>query len=287
MKQLPQGMQDHLDGGATTLCWCWKLERRDGMTQGFTDHDRALVFDGVNYQATSGFTASELKDSIGLSVDNLDVQGAIASDHLSEADLLAGHYDDAHVEIYRVNWQDTEQRVLMRAGSLGEVRRSDRSFVAEVRGISHYLQQPQGRLYQYSCDADLGDRRCGVDLENSRHRGSGQVTAVINRRRFNVAGFEAFDPHWFQRGVLTFETGFNVGARYEIRQHDVIVDTIIIELWREPARDVEVGDRLTMTAGCDKVLATCHDKFSNVVNYRGFPHMPGNDYLIAYARASR
>ena len=284
MKQLPEGMQDHLDSGATTLCWCWKLARKDGVLQGFTDHDLSVTFDGLTYEATSGFTASELHDSIGLSVDNLDVQGAITSDRLSEGDLLAGLYDDAEVEIYRVNWHQPAQRILMRSGSLGEVRRTEQSFVAEVRGLSHYLQQVQGRLYQYACDADLGDTRCGIDLSDASYRGSGVVSAVINERRFNVAGFDAFDPQWFQRGALTFNSGLNSGARHEVRQHSVIVDTVVVELWREPARDVAVGDAIVMTAGCDKVLATCRDKFANVTNYRGFPHMPGNDYLTAYAR---
>ena len=284
MKQLPEGMQDHLDSGATTLCWCWKLARKDGVLQGFTDHDLSVTFDGLTYEATSGFTASELHDSIGLSVDNLDVQGAITSDRLSEGDLLAGLYDDAEVEIYRVNWQQPAQRILMRSGSLGEVRRTEQSFVAEVRGLSHYLQQVQGRLYQYACDADLGDTRCGIDLSDASYRGSGVVSAVINERRFNVAGFDAFNQQWFQRGALTFNSGLNSRARHEVRQHSVIVDTVVVELWREPARDVAVGDAIVMTAGCDKVLATCRDKFANVTNYRGFPHMPGNDYLPAYAR---
>ncbi|MEM9360316.1 MAG: DUF2163 domain-containing protein [Pseudomonadota bacterium] len=284
MKQLPDGMQEHLDGRATTLCWCWKVERRDGLVQGFTDHDRALAFDGVTYEAMAGFTASELQESVGLSVDNLEVQGAVTSDRLSEADLQAGLYDDAQVEIYRVNWSNTEQRVLMRSGSLGEVRRSDRSFVAEVRGLSHYLQQPQGRLFQYACDADLGDTKCGIALTDPLYRGSGSVTAVVNARRFNVTGFSDFATQWFERGQLQFESGLNAGNAFQVRRHDVIVDLVVVELWSAPARDVMVDDTVTITAGCDKVLATCRDKFSNVANYRGFPHIPGNDFVTAYAR---
>ncbi len=284
MKELPEGMQEHLNSGATTLCWCWKMERRDGLVQGFTDHDRALAFDGVIYEAMAGFTASELQESVGLSVDNLEVQGAVTSDRLSEADLQAGLYDDAQVEIYRVNWSNTEQRILMRSGSLGEVRRSDRSFVAEVRGLSHYLQQPQGRLFQYACDADLGDVKCGIDLTGPAYRGVGTIAAVVNARRFNVTGFSEFATQWFERGQLQFESGLNAGIAFEVRRHDVIVELVVVELWSAPTRDVVVGDAITLTAGCDKVLATCRDKFSNVANYRGFPHIPGNDFVTAYAR---
>jgi uncharacterized phage protein (TIGR02218 family) len=49
-------------------------------------------------------------------------------------------------------------------------------------------------------------------------------------------------------------------------------------------RPIEVGDTFDITAGCDKRLETCRDRFSNVVNFGGFPHMPGNDYALAYAK---
>ena len=127
MKSLVPGLQEHLDSGATTLAWCWRLERQDGLRFGFTDHDRDIVFDGTTFEAAAGFTASEIRDGVGLSVDNLEVTSALTSQHLTEKDLYGGLYDDAHVEIFRVNWAAPEQRVLMRMGSLGEVRRSGAS----------------------------------------------------------------------------------------------------------------------------------------------------------------
>lgn len=33
-------------------------------------------------------------------------------------------------------------------------------------------------------------------------------------------------------------------------------------------------------AGCDKRFTTCRNKFGNGVNFRGFPHLPGNDFII-------
>ena len=182
MKLLPPALQSHLATGATTLAWCWRITRADGTRFGFTDHDRDLAFDGTIFEAATGFTASEISDALGLSVDNLEVSSALESDRLNEDDLAAGLFDDAAVEIWRVNWADTEQRVLMRAGSLGEVRRSGAAFTAEVRGLAHYLQQPGGRLYQSGCDADLGDARCGVDLDNPAFRGTGTVLAAASGR---------------------------------------------------------------------------------------------------------
>lgn len=284
MKTLPADMAVHLSTGATTLCWCWRLLRRDGIVLGFTDHDRDLKFDGTTHEAAAGLEASALKETVGLSVDNLDVHGAVTSQRLDERDLLAGFYDDARVEVFRVNWQDTSQRILMRAGSLGEVQRSDGAFVAEVRGLAHYLQQPKGRLYQFACDADLGDGRCRVNLSAPAYRGAASVVSVVNARRFNVTGLAAFSTGWFTRGVVRFDSGANGGSRHEVRHHEVSVDTVVVELWHKPARALAVGDGLTIMAGCDKALATCRDKFANVVNFRGFAQMPGTDFVTSYVQ---
>ena len=59
VKTLSSGLQGHLDGRATKMCYCWKVTRNDGLVQGFTDHDNALTFGGVTYEASSGFTATQ------------------------------------------------------------------------------------------------------------------------------------------------------------------------------------------------------------------------------------
>jgi uncharacterized phage protein (TIGR02218 family) len=284
MKSLPAGLQAHLDSGATTLCWCWRLTRRDGAKLGFTDHDRNLVFDGTTFEAAAGFTASEIRDAVGLSVDNLEVESALSSGRLSEDDLAAGLYDDARVEIFRVNWQAPEQRVLMRSGSLGEVSRAGASFRAEVRGLAHYLQQPKGRLFQYTCDADLGDARCGIDLAAASYRSTGTIASVSSPRSFTATGLDGFADGWFTRGLVTFTSGGNAGRAIEVKRHVKRDGVVTVELWQEPAQAPAVGDTFTVTAGCDKQLATCRAKFANACNFRGFPHMPGNDFVTSYVR---
>jgi uncharacterized phage protein (TIGR02218 family) len=284
MKSLPPSLQAHLDTGTTTLAWCWRVTRNDGTAFGFTDHDRDLAFDGTAFEAATGFTASEIKDALGLSVDNLEVSSALKSDRLNEDDLAGGLYDDAPIEIWRVNWADTAQRVLMRAGSLGEVRRSGSAFTAEVRGLAHYLQQPKGRLFQSGCDADLGDARCGVDLDDSAFRDTGTVIAAASNRQFTASGLETFEANWFTRGLVTFTSGANANRSQEVKRHTLADDVATIELWQPMALTIAPDDTFTITAGCDKRFATCGAKFANAVNFRGFPHMPGNDYILAVAR---
>lgn len=282
MRTLSPALAAHLASGATTLCSCWKLTRRDGVVLGFTDHDRDLAFDGVTYVATAGFTASDIKSSIGLSVDNLDVAAALSSDRLDELHLAAGLYDDASVEIWRVDWADPSQRLLERKGSIGEVRRSGAHFSAEIRGLAHYLNQPKGRLYQFTCDADLGDTACRVSLP--AFTATATISDVIDDKILVVSGLDAFDTEWFSRGTATFSTGSLAGTRSEIRRHSRATAGDRLELWQRLPSLPAVGDTLSIVAGCDKTFATCREKFANGLNFRGFPHIPGNSFVTSVAR---
>jgi uncharacterized phage protein (TIGR02218 family) len=87
----------------------------------------------------------------------------------------------------------------------------------------------------------------------------------------------------FTRGLVTFTSGTNAGRRQEVKRH-VAGTEATLELWQPMAQAIAPGDAFTVTSGCDKHFATCQAKFDNAVNFRGFPHMPGNDFLTAVAR---
>ncbi|CAN5481264.1 DUF2163 domain-containing protein [soil metagenome] len=286
MKTLAAGLQAHLDTGATTLAWCWRLARRDGTVMGFTDHDAALSFGGTTYEAASGFTASEIESSLGGSVDNLEVEGALKSDRIGETDLAAGRFDNADIEIWRVNWTDVAQRQLMRKGNLGEVQRGELSFTAEVRGLAHRLQQKKGRVCANSCDAVLGDARCGKDLSAPDFTAAGGVSALESDRSFAASGLPAFADEHFERGTLTWTSGGNTGTASEVKAHRKAMGRVVIELWEAPSVIIQASDDFTIVAGCDRQWRTCKAKFDNAVNFRGFPHMPGNDSITAYPNST-
>lgn len=282
MRTLPQALQDHLDTGTTTLCACWKLRTQTGATLGFTDHDRDLTFDGVVYEATSGFSGTRIESGLGFSVDNMDVAGALSSARLNEADLSAGLYDAAQVEIWQVNWRDVSQRLLVRKGTLGEVSRGESSFTAEIRGMTHELNQPRGRLYQFTCDAKLGDGRCHIDTTAPVYTVSGSVVQAISRTAIYVDGLSAVQAGWFSFGLLTFTNGANVGQTLAVKNHIVSTAGVKIDLWSGPSHNPLSGDGFEIVAGCDKTFTTCREKFANTDNFRGFPHMPGNDFVAFY-----
>lgn len=283
MKRIDSGLADHLASGATTLAWCWRITRIDGSVFGFTDHDRPLAFDGTEFEPESGLIASEARAGSDLAVDAQDAEGVLSSDRITETDILDGRWDNAEVEVWRVNWQDTSQRVLLRRGAVGQVRRGRMIFVAEVRSMAHVLQQTVGRVYQAACDAELGDGRCKVNLDSSAYRGTGAVLSLERSRAFVASGLDAFDDGWFALGTVEWTSGANSGRRAEVLLHSKIGGVVTIILLEEPVRPIAEGDAFVIRAGCDKQVSTCRAKFDNVSNFRGFPHIPGQDAVIRYA----
>jgi uncharacterized phage protein (TIGR02218 family) len=279
MRAIPPPLAAHLERGATTLCHCWKLLRRDGAVQGFTDHDRDLAFGGTTFAARTGLEAAEATQELGFAVGGGEVSGALVSAGIAEDDLAAGLYDDASVETWLVNWAAPEERLLLDVAAIGEIRRADGAFVAELRGIMHRLDEERGRLFRATCSADLGDAKCGVNLADPAFT----ATAAVARTD-GVLGLAAelsgFADGWFTGGTLTWLDGANAGLVAEIKAHRLAGSQAEFDLWQRAARPIAVGDTFRVTAGCDKRLATCRDKFANVLNFRGFPHMPGNDFVL-------
>lgn len=284
MRSIPTALQSKLSRGATSLCRCWLITRSDGISQGFTDHDEDIVVGEVTCRAGSGLTGSEVTQKLGLAVDSSELSGALADDTLNESDLAAGRYDAAAVEVWLVDWSEPALRVLLAKGTLGEVRRDGCAFTAEVRGLSDRLAQESGRLYTATCSADLGDASCKMDLEGPAFRGSGAIVSLAGTSAFTVSGLDGFPDGWFTAGKLTFAGGANAGLGVEVKSHRKGA-TITIVLWQPMPEPVAAGDAFSVTAGCDKRFATCRDRFNNTVNFRGFPHIPGNDFVVGYPLA--
>lgn len=282
MRALPAALQAHLDSGTTTLCRCWIVRRTDGVVQGFTDHDRTIEIEGVRCDAESGMAATGDVTKRGFGVGGLEIEGALSSDGLDPLDLETGRYDGAVIELWLVNWQAVEERVLLRRGTLGEVACQDRAFRAEVRGPMQALETVRGRVYTHTCDADLGEPRCGVDLTGMGR--NGRIVAVdgVRVELSELAG----DPEgWFTHGVLAVVSGAERGATREITAHRIENGVVIVTL-RSEVLGVKAGDRVTATPGCDKRFATCRSKFQNHLNFQGFPHLVGPDRAFSYARSS-
>jgi uncharacterized phage protein (TIGR02218 family) len=284
MRVIPTALQAHLNGGATTLCQCWRLVTAANEVFGFTDHDRPLTFESTIFEPDSGFTASEMEASLGLSVNNQDVTGALRSDRLDAARIAAGDFDGAVIETWWVNWQDVTQRIMLRKGTIGEITRGSLGLTAEIRGLSAAFEKPRGRLFQYGCDAVLGDARCGVNLNEVAFVGPGTVISVEDNSRLKASGLGGFASGWFARGTLTWITGANAGRVIEVKSHTLASGIATIDLWQAVPFEIVAGDTFQVSAGCDKQFVTCRNKFANHLRFRGFPHMPGDDFVLSYPK---
>lgn len=282
MRTLPDELQTRLNSGVTTLCHCWIVRRRDGNVAGFTDHDRDLIIDGVTCRADSGLSGSEATHRFGLAVEASEIAGALNDDSLREADLAAGRYDAAQVESWLVDWSDPSLNVLLSKAVLGEVTREGTSFKAELRGLEDALAQENGRTMTAHCTADLGDARCKVNLASPSLLGAGAVDALQGTSIFIATGLDEFASGWFSAGRLTWQSGANAGLSVEIKAHKVFGADVVLTLWQAMPELIAPGDTFTITAGCDKRFATCRARFANSINFRGFPHMPGNDFVMKY-----
>ena len=186
-------LQSHLATGATTVCRCWAVYRKDGVVLGFTDHDLDLWFEGVLFRAGSGLSSGALAQATGLAVDNAEAVGALSDASVSEADLRAGRYDEAEVRLWLVNWADTSERRLQFRGSLGEVSCAAGQFRAELRGLTEALNRPHRRVYQRDCGAVLGDRRCGVVLGVPQWSAEVAMMAMVDSVPAGQYGKEALE----------------------------------------------------------------------------------------------
>jgi uncharacterized phage protein (TIGR02218 family) len=285
MLDLTPTMRTKTSSHATTFCHCWRLTRRDGVVMGFTDHDRDLSFNDIVFRARTGLSASQLEANLGFAAAGGEAAGALDDDSLLEADLSNGLYDDASVETWLVDWTTVADRALLDVATLGEIRRGENSFSAELRSRAHVFDQQQGRSFQRNCAADLGDPRCRIDLRSPNFTVSGVVVEFAGGVLIGDLA-SAFASGFFAGGRLVFTSGANNGASLIVKSHLCdFGERATLTLWRAPAAQVFTADTFTLVAGCDKSPASCLDKFDNIVNFRGFPHMPGNDRVIAYPSA--
>lgn len=279
-KTVPANIQTMLDGDVATLATCWMMILTNGTTVGYTDHDTDIVYDGLTYVSTSGFTPSAVQTAADLAVDNLEVVGVLNA--INRVDLEAGVYDHAEVKIFLINYKTPADGIVkLRRGWLGEVTIKNGQFTAELRGLTQRLQQAKGSLYGPLCRAELGAAigtaqwACGVNL--ATFTVTGTVTAVASRSQFTDSGRAEASGH-FTYGLLTWTGGANNGLKMEVKSFAGGV----FGLFQPMPYDIANGDTYSVYAGCDKIHTTCGTKFNNIKNFRGEPFIPGQNEMLKY-----
>lgn len=255
----------------TTLCWCWRIERRDGVTIGLTAHDRDVVVDGLTYRAAPGMTPSAIVRDDTLDAPALEIGGALSHAAIGAGDLLAGRFDGARIMVFAVDWADPAAAVVPLAeGRIGTIETARGGFTAELLGGEARLDAPVVEAASPGCRATLGDRRCRVAMAGRRRMA--RVVAQDDARLVLD-----IDGTGYAQGRLRWIGGANSGLGEAIVGGDAAGVTLM-----QPPRFDGTGAMVEVTQGCDRTLATCRDRFDNVPNFRGEPYLPGIDLLTRY-----
>ncbi|RLJ20808.1 beta tubulin [bacterium endosymbiont of Escarpia laminata] len=258
----------------TTRTTIWDFTLLNSEVKRFTEFDRDLTVGGQTYQSAYGYIPSAIQKGVDASTDNMETSGPININGVDEDDLRAGLYDAAKVKIRLVDWidPDGQPQYILLEGRLGKVTHGDDAFKAELLGLTKLLQQTIGRSYLPTCDADLGDARCGVTVTPV----AVTVTATTSLRLFEDSTLGQADDH-FTTGLLTWQTGGNAGFKADVKR---FLAGGSIELYEPAAYDIYLGDTALIQEGCDKTKDTCRDRFNNIINYRGFPFIPGMSEVL-------
>jgi uncharacterized phage protein (TIGR02218 family) len=245
------------------------------------------VFDGMTFAPESGLSARALASSTGLSVDNSEAIGVLSADAITEADIFAGRYDGAEVLTWTVCWDDVSVRQLRFRGKLGEITRSAGGFQAELLGLTEALNQPQGRAYLKTCSAVLGDTSCRFVTNQPAYQLDYVVVAPSTAQSFLLPDIADYHMGWFEHGQLEVRSGAATGLRALIKSDVGMGADRCVTLWAPISAPIVAGDRIRLTAGCDKRAETCRVKFDNFLNFQGFPDIPGDDWLVSVPRSDQ
>ncbi|GAB5488872.1 MAG: DUF2163 domain-containing protein [Parasphingorhabdus sp.] len=267
-----------LDRDLTTVAYGWRLDRTDGVSFGFTSHDRDVVSGDFLYRAAPGMVPSSIALNDSLDVDSVEIEGILCSSAISEEDLAEGRWNGAQLHIALLNWASPDDETMhLITGEFGEIVRTGESFRVEILGPTSFLDEAIIPSTSPTCRARFGDRQCKLSLHRYQRECRLHSWNGIDFVFDDLQG----DASQFVFGELRWLEGQNCGLSSAILGGE----GDIIRLADIPSGPVSAGDTVLLTAGCDKNFTTCSNRFSNSLNFRGEPHLPGNDLLTRYPGA--
>lgn len=252
----------------------WRVIRRDGVTLGFTAHDRDLWFDGVLHRAAPGMVPSAIRRSADFEPDSAEVQGALSHDSISASDLATGRFDGARVLIGLVDWESLERHVIYR-GTIGTVTEEAGSFTAALESRKLELQRDPIPRTSPSCRAVFCGPGCSLSAARFSHQG---VLTGFDPVANSVSLDTSAMPGDLVGGTLRWFDGPFAGQAMSV----VGLDGAALVLDTPLDQTAPLGARVTLREGCDRTLATCVTRFANAINFQGEPHLPGNDLVTRY-----
>lgn len=275
-KAIPAGLLSNYQSDSPTVAWAIKITRTDDEVYGWTSADRDATIDAVIYESAPGLSVASFASSAGLAVDNSELTVLADDTIITRADIIAGRWNNAAYLLFKYDWTDVSAgEEVISAGFLGELHPRSGAYVAELRALQQYLQQPVGAASTKTCRARLGDAMCMVDLGGWTETGT--ITGVTSKQVFTDSSRAEADDY-FGEGILTWTAGLNTGLSQKVKTYASGTFTLSLPM----IFDVQIGDTYSVIAGCRKRLdEDCATKFSNELNFQGEPHRPTVDELTS------
>lgn len=265
-----------------------KLITKTGKIYGYTDHDVGLNVLGVNYNPAPGLTRMQLTRSINESVANQEFGSAWID--APEEKLLAGEFDNAELEISFCDWSNPSNgALLMERGRLGIIQWTADGFRADLQSWMRDLQKTINFPVTASCRhrlfSQVGDVSPSAAIGFCKlDKAAFKCIATINSYSVPKMVFEitvtsgtiANTATWFAGGHLIAVAMPNTSLLFRkpqmIKSSTLLTPNVYrIELYlpmpEAPLYSIE------LYPGCDKTTTACKDKFNNVINFGGFPHI--------------
>lgn len=261
-----------------TLCYCWLLTRTDDTILGFTDHDQSIHINGVDCKPQTGMTAGAMEMESGFALNGGQAEAALSTDAITSSDIIKGLYDRATVQLYLVNWRAPESAQLLRTMRIAKITQADGVFSAEMDGLLSGFDAPQGRHFRRNCDARFGDAHCGINTDLSIYQQSVRILESSSSAQVRIEPLTIQADHYANGSIVL------ASEILPIIQIEVSASHWTLHLRKAPKIKVSDSQQAVLIAGCDKTFNTCRDRFQNAVNFRGFPHLPGNDAAYQFAK---
>lgn len=290
---IPLSLESVLKSGDIRLCRLWRMQRPDATVIRITDWDVPVTYAGEEYTPAGGIEASAKDMEPGVQSTDQQAIGYLTDERFTEQDLRAGLYDGAVINEYVISaahpWAGS---LIHHRSEILNTENDGTSFRLNLVNMGHKIRQPVGRTYTKECSHQLGDAfgdddKPGCKQNTSNMEVSGTVVSVtdatlsftsditdVNDKDGGVIGGT---DGWFAFGEITFDTGNNAGLVADVEDYETTGGRFF--LLSPTSFEIEVGDTFTAIAGCPKVFGVCKTKFGQILNYGGFPTLPGTDRL--------
>jgi len=269
-------MRVFFDRELDTVATFWRIYRRDGSALAFTSHDRDLTFGGIRHLAAPGMIPAAIRLTSELANDSAEVRGALNHASIREAELAAGLFDEAAIEIGAVDWASLDHHTLY-TGQIGRIEDDRTQFSAELKSSKSVLEQDLVPRTSPTCRAEFCGWGCGLSAV--------RFTTVhpladldLEGNRVRLAGIDG-EAH--VDGRLRFMGGPQTGVGFGII--DAAGEWLVLD--RPLVAGIAPGTLAELREGCDHTIATCAARFGNAANFRGEPFLPGNDLLARYGQS--